>query len=170
MLFEDEASFWLDGTLHQTWARVGEQPRVDTFGQRKTAHLFGTVELENADFTYRFSEVFNGQTFLAFLKQLVRKYDGRKVFLIIDNAPCHNLPPEGKEWLRANRKRIDLFRLPPYSPEFNPMEPVWKKTRRMTTHNRFYSSVCERDAALRTTFRTFQRTPSLIQSNVRRFQ
>ena len=27
-MYEDEASFWLDGTLHQTWARVGVQPRV----------------------------------------------------------------------------------------------------------------------------------------------
>ena len=30
VVFEDEASFWLDGTLHQTWSPVGVQPRVDT--------------------------------------------------------------------------------------------------------------------------------------------
>ena len=43
IMYEDEASFWLDGTLHQTWARVGVQPRVDTFGMRKTAHIFGAL-------------------------------------------------------------------------------------------------------------------------------
>jgi hypothetical protein len=37
VMFEDEASFWLDGSLYRTWARVGSQPRVDTFGARKTA-------------------------------------------------------------------------------------------------------------------------------------
>ena len=47
VMFEDEASFWLDGTLHRTWARVGQQPHVDTFGQRKTAHVFGVVTLED---------------------------------------------------------------------------------------------------------------------------
>lgn len=39
-MFEDEASFWLDGILHQTWARIGVQPHVDTYGMRKTAHVF----------------------------------------------------------------------------------------------------------------------------------
>src|SRR5207253_4014765 len=32
VMFGDEASFWLDGSLHRTWARIGVQPRVDTFG------------------------------------------------------------------------------------------------------------------------------------------
>lgn len=45
-MFGDEASFWLDGTLHRTWSRVGVQPRVDTFGTRKTAHVFGALSLE----------------------------------------------------------------------------------------------------------------------------
>ena len=45
-MFGDEASFWLDGSLHRTWASVGQQPHVDTFGMRKTAHVFGAVTLE----------------------------------------------------------------------------------------------------------------------------
>jgi transposase len=169
-MFEDEASFWLDGTLHRTWARVGCQPRVDTYGLRKTAHLFGAIRLDDADFSYRFAEVFNGMTFWRFLKHLVRKYDGQKIFLIVDNGPCHNLCDEGKQWLRSNRHRIELHRLPPYSPEFNPMEPVWKVTRKMTTHNRFYATTTERDAALRRTFSTFQRRPALIFAHVARLQ
>ena len=170
VLFEDEVSFWLDGTLHQTWARVGCQPRVDTYGQRKTAHLFGAIALHDAHFTYWFADVFDGSTFWSFLKRLVTKYKGRKVFLIIDNAPWHHLPEEGKEWLVANRKRIELSRLPPYSPEFNPIEGVWKTTRKMTTHNRFYETVQQRDSALRQTFTKFQRRPDLIAAHVRRFQ
>jgi transposase len=114
--------------------------------------------------------VFNSNTFWSFLKRLVAKYRGRKVFLIIDNAPCHNLPPAAKQWLAKNRHRIELNRLPPYSPEFNPMEPVWKITRKMTTHNRFYATTAERDVALRTTFATFRRRPALISAHVERFQ
>lgn len=170
MIFEDEASFWLDGTLHQTWSRVGVQPRVDTFGQRKTAHVFGAVTLEDADFTYRFADVFNGHTFHGFLLQLVNKYAPRKIFLIIDGGPCHNLDDAGKEWLQENRAKIELNRLPGYSPEFNPTEGVWKATRKMTTHNRFYRTTQERDAALRDTFGRFQRRPSLISAHVARFQ
>ena len=144
VLFGDEASFWLDGTLHQTWSRVGHQPRVDTYGQRKTAHLFGAISLDDARFSYQFASVFNGKTFHKFLRMLVRRYRGQRVFLIIDNGPCHNLPEEGKKWLGKNWKKIRLHRLPPYSPEFNAIEGVWKTTRKQTTHNRFYETVEER--------------------------
>lgn len=94
-MFEDEASFWLDGTLHQTWSKVGVQPRVDTFGLRKTAHVYGAVSVEEALFSYQFSPVFNGHTFHEFLVLLVEQYDGRKVFLNIDNGPCHRLDKAG---------------------------------------------------------------------------
>jgi len=170
VLFEDEASFWLDGTLHQTWAPVGKQPRVDTYGKRKTAHLFGAISLADARFTYQFAKVFNGRTFLRFLKLLVQRYAPQKVFLIIDNGPVHTLDEHGRAWLRANSHLVSLNRLPPYSPEFNPMEPVWKTTRKMTTHNRFYPTTAARDAALRKTFRTFQRRPQLVAAHVARMR
>jgi transposase len=166
ILFEDEASFWLDGTLHRTWARIGFQPRIDTFGLRKTAHVFGAISLEDARFTYQFTAKFNGESFLGFLKQIVARYPRRKVFLIIDNGPCHNLGEGGKEWLHDHSHRIELFRLPPYSPEFNPMEPVWKTTRKLTTHNRFYATTDERDTALRGTFGKFRQQPTLIDAHV----
>jgi transposase len=170
ILFEDEASFWLDGTLHRTWAPVGQQPRVDTLGQRKTAHVFGAVSVEDARSCFQFATVFNSETYLAFLKLLVSRYPTQKVFLVTDNGPCHNLNDEGKRWLGENSHRIELHRLPPYSPEYNPMEPVWKATRKMTTHNRFYRTTDERDGALRKTFRTFQRRPALIDAHVARFR
>ena len=137
---------------------------------RKTAHVFGAVSLEDADFTYRFSAVFNGHTFHEFLLQLVAKYAPRKIFLIIDNGPCHWLDDAGKEWLSQNSDKVELHRLPSYSPEFNPTEGVWKVTRKFTTHNRFYRTTGERDAALRATFTRFQRCPRLIANHVARFQ
>lgn len=169
-MFGDEASFWLDGTLHQTWSRVGVQPRVDTFGMRKTAHVFGVISLEKRPrFLYLFAEVFNAQTFLGFLKEVVRRSRRRKTFLVIDNGPCHNLDESGRAWLTKNLHRIELFRLPPYSPEYNPIEGVWKATKKRTTHNRFYRTTFDRDAALCATFGTFQADPSLIAGHVARF-
>jgi len=121
-------------------------------------------------FHYRFADVFNGDTFLSFLKQLVAFYKGRKIFLIIDNAPAHWLSEEGKDWLRENRDAIELHRLPPYSPEFMPVEGLWKATRRLATHNKFYPTVEKRNAALRRTFQSFQRRPDLIVPQIARFQ
>jgi hypothetical protein len=48
---------------------VGVQPRVDTFGERKTAHVYGAITLEKRPrFLNRFADVFNGRTFLELLK------------------------------------------------------------------------------------------------------
>src|SRR3972149_6147514 len=100
---------------------------------RKTAHLFGALTLEDRPrFHYQFAPVFNAQTFWESLRLRVRR-SGQKIFLVIDNSPCHNLDAEGKAWLAANRRRLELFRLPSYSPEFNPIEGVWKQTKKRTT-------------------------------------
>ena len=101
---------------------------------------------------------------------VVNSYAPRKVFLIMDNGPCHWLDEAGKAWLAKNQRRIELHRLPPYSPEFNPTEGVWKATRKLTTHNRFYRTVEERDAALTATFQLFQSDPQCIAPQVARFQ
>ena len=170
VLFEDEASFQLDPTLHRTWARRGAQPRIPTRGERKTAHVYGAIAVADARFTYAFADVFNGRTFHTFLKLLVQRYEGRKIFLIIDNGPCHNLNAEGKAWLERNAHLVSLNRLPPYSPELNGIEGVWKATRRAATHNRFFANTGARDAALRCTFRAFQRRPCLLDGHVRRFR
>ena len=137
---------------------------------RKTAHVYGTVSLERRPFfVYEFAPVFNAVTFLAFLKKLVRRCRRRKVFLIIDNGPCHNLNADGRKWLAGNRHRLELYRLPPYSPELNGIEGVWKVTKKTTTHNRFYRTVEERDTALRARFESFNASPQQIAGHVHRF-
>lgn len=143
---------------------------MPTYGLRKTAHVFGAVCVEDAAFHYRFAPKFNGHTFHEFLRQLVAYYAGRKIFLIIDNGPCHWLDEEGKAWLAQNGHAIELARLPAYSPEFNPTEGVWKTTRKLVTHNRFYAAVEERDQALVETFERFGAQPALIAGHVARYQ
>jgi transposase len=62
-----------------------------------------------------------------------------------------------------------LFRLPPYSPNFNPTEGAWKETKKRTTHNRFFHTTDERDTALVATFAAFQANPALLAGKVARF-
>ena len=143
---------------------------MPTYGLRKTAHVYGALAVEDATFHFQFAPVFNGHTFHEFLLLLVGRYPERKIFMVIDNGPCHWLDDAGKQWLASNQDRLELFRLPAYSPEYNPVEGVWKKTRDMTTHNRFYPTELHRDAALHATFTQFQQDPSLINGQVRRFR
>ena len=159
----------MDGTLHRTWSRVGEQPRVPTRGERKTAHVFGAISLD-AEWLFQFSPVFNGHTFHLFLLELVAHFAGRKVFLVVDNGPCHWLDEAGKGWLAANQHLLEIHRLPPYSPEFNPVEGCWKATRREVTHNRYHPTPEDRDTALRAAFHGFQTDKARVVGHVLRFR
>ncbi len=57
IIFEDEAGFRQDPTLHRTWSRVGEQPQVSQFKKRKGIKVLGCVDIEDFEFKFGFEEV-----------------------------------------------------------------------------------------------------------------
>jgi transposase len=79
---------------------------------------------------------FNADTFFAFMKKLQRA----AVVLILDNVRYHQASLH-REWRDKNRKRVSLEFMPPYSPELNSIERVWKLTRRKATHNRYFPTL-----------------------------
>jgi transposase len=70
-----------------------------------------------------------------FIMQLLRtKKPGRKIVMILDNAKYHHAKLL-KPLLTKHRDYLRLEFLPAYSPDLNPIERVWKLTRRICTHN-----------------------------------
>ncbi|MDE3213810.1 MAG: transposase, partial [Bacteroidota bacterium] len=65
---------------------------------------------------------FNGEVFITFLKQMI-KYSRQKIYFVTDGHPAHRTKMLN-EWLGENKERIEIFFLPPYSPELNPQEDV----------------------------------------------
>lgn len=172
LVFEDEASFRQDSTLYRTWSRVGQQPLVPVTGARKSAKIFGCVEVYDATFVYDSNEVFNGRTYVDFLDTKVAPSfyrPGRRVIYIHDNASYHK-EQEVKQWFQANRKWLEVEPLPAYSPEFNAAEPLWHYTRVQGTHNRCFMSLQEILESLRCVFHDMQRHPECITGYLRPFQ
>ena len=105
---------------------------------RKSVAVFGAVCVADGRFSSRRAEKFCAESFLAFLKDLItRRRKGRKMIVVLDNARYHHakmLAP----WLKKHRKQLRLDFLPPYSPDLNPTERVWKLTRRLRTHNQYF--------------------------------
>ena len=64
---------------------------------------------------------FNAKTFKTFLERLIFQADGRKIFLILDNLRVHRAKVL-QLWLAEQRDQLELFFLPPYSPDLNPDE------------------------------------------------
>lgn len=110
---------------------------------RKSIGVFGAVCAEDGRLVVSRAEKFCNESFLRFLGQIVRhKRKNRKMILILDNATYHHARAL-KPWLKKHRKALALDFLPPYSPELNSIERVWKLTRRMRTHNRYFADLEE---------------------------
>ena len=148
LIFEDEASFRQDSTLHRTWSRKGTQPLVPVTGQRKSVKVFGCVDVLSSKFIYSSDEVFNVPSYLNFLEYMGTEMfeKNKKVYFIQDNASYHK-SSETWKWFKNNRKWIEVHNLPPYCPELNAAEPLWKFTRKEGTHNKYFES----EEALRNT-------------------
>lgn len=64
-------------------------------------------------------EAFNSDKLIEFLQALVKDFEGKKIFLILDNLRVrHSKPVKAAQ----RKEKIELFYLPSYSPEFNPEE------------------------------------------------
>ena len=89
------------------------------------------------------TKVFNAMTFLMLLKKVIKtKKRGKKLIVVLDNARYHHAIIL-KPWLKENKDKIRLMFLPPYSPDLNNIERVWKITRRKCTHNKYFSTLNE---------------------------
>lgn len=70
-----------------------------------------------------------------YLEELLKEYPGRDILIIMDQAGWH----KAKE-LKVPES-ITLMFLPPYSPELNPVEKLWKWLRKEVTHNSLFETL-----------------------------
>lgn len=141
---EDEVHFQQHGSRCRMWIPPEvKDPMVFHEPTRKSVGYFGAVRLRDGKFVRRKEkEMFNAETFWIFLKQLkkVSVKAGRKVVVILDNARYHHAKLH-KEWRELHAGKFSLSFLPAYSPELNPIERVWKLTRRKRVHNRHFAKL-----------------------------
>jgi transposase len=91
----------------------------------------------------QFEKKFDAMTFYRFLEKLIKyRSRGRRMVVILDNARYHHANLLNT-FLKKNRNRLMLTFLPPYSPDLNPIERVWKLTRRLCTHNECFPNLQE---------------------------
>jgi len=108
---------------------------------RKSVALFGAVNLRDGKLVTHFEKKFNAMTFRDFLIILLRhRPRTRKIVLLLDNARYHHALAL-RPFLKNHRDRLVLEFLPAYSPELNPIERVWKLTRKLCTHNSYFEKL-----------------------------
>lgn len=128
--FGDASHFRSDFHAGTTWGAKGKTPII-----RKTGSRFGVsvISAINNKGFMRFTVVdggVNSDRFIEFLKRLVFKASS-KVILIVDRGPAHT-SKKTKDFVASISEKLELFYLPPYSPELNPDELVWNDLKNNT--------------------------------------
>jgi transposase len=125
--FGDEAHLRSDFHAGTTWAPVGQTPVITASGKREAVNMISAITPRGRiHFTVHEGRC-DALVFIEFCRALLRDDRGR-VFLILDNSSIHRAKIL-KEYVASTNGRLTLFYLPPYSPQLNPDEWVWKNVK-----------------------------------------
>jgi transposase len=137
ILFGDEASFAQWGSLGYTWARRGQQPLVPTSGKRRAYKVFGLIEFFSGQFFYQgITDKFNSDSYIVFLTQVLEQ-TAAPLFLVQDGARYHTSKTT-RHFFALHTDRLTVFQLPSYSPDYNPIEFLWRNVKREATHLKYF--------------------------------
>ena len=124
--------------------------------------------MDNGQLITMKAEIFNALSFKGFINRIINKAKTkRKILLVLDNARFHHARIN-KDFLISVKDKIKLLYLPAYSPDLNPIESFWKKTRRGVTHNRYFESLIQEGKCLNHFFNSFKKpneTLTLLSAN-----
>jgi transposase len=156
-LYEDEFSLSNTATVSYQWSKKGQQPQVackQSKRERQTA--FGCFNYNTGQITVRFADKGNSKTFKGFLRRVLFEYmNASKIIMVLDNVAYHHAYTI-KDWVQSHPK-LELYFLPPYSPDLNAVERAWWYMRKKITHNRFVQSLKDRKIAFWKMFSHYQK-------------
>jgi transposase len=145
----DESILFMDA-MHPTqatkvscgWIKKGQDKAIETTGSRTRLNLVGAINLRNlADAQVKRYEKVNSETIQTFFEE-IREHEGsdKRIHLILDGAAYHRANAV-KE--KAKVLNIALHYLPPYSPNLNPIERLWKVMNEYVRNNKYFATAKE---------------------------
>jgi len=128
------------------WIPKGETKTLATTNTQYRLHLNGAVDLTSMQIITREYETINAQSIISFCKDLEKTYPDKSIHLICDNGRS-NKNKELTKYLET--ARVVIHYLPPYSPNLNPIERLWKVMREHVTYNKVYPKFADFTEAIR---------------------
>ena len=160
MIFVDESEVHLNPPLTKVWARRGEPARVPAAGDDKKRAVFGGWNYRTEQFCRQISERKNSEAFLEFLQHLLAQGpQGCRLVLVMDNAGYHRAR-NVESFLAKHAERLEVFWLPPYSPELNLIEYAWGYLKETATNNYFFGDVARMETAVAQPCRELNSSPA----------
>jgi transposase len=160
--FADEAGIRSDYHSGTTWAPVGQTPVVQTTGARYSVNMISAVTAKGLMHFTTFTGKMNADVFIDYCRDLLAD-DGGTVFLILDGHPVHRSRAV-TEFAASTEGKLRLFFLPPYSPELNPDEWVWKNVKHDRIGKTSITSAEDLRNKAETALLRIQRLPELVRA------
>lgn len=134
-MFQDEAGFGRINKPKYCWCKKGERPCVPCHHIREFRYVYGAVEPLTGESCFLIMPYCNTVCMNLFLKELSETFPNDYIVLACDGAAWHkskglNIP-----------KNIELVFIPPYTPEMNPIEQIWKQIRMTGFRNEIFPSL-----------------------------
>jgi transposase len=134
LYFEDESGVSLAPIIGKTWAPKGETPIIRVSGKRGGVLAMSAISPTGRMCFKLERRRINTDVMIEFLQQISLSHPRRKIGVIMDQAPCH----VSKKMLTFSEssRMIKVFHIPPYSPELNPDEKVWRHLKHVALKDR----------------------------------
>ena len=140
LLFGDECSFPMWGSLSYTWGERGVQPLIKTSGKRTACKVFGAIDYFTGKFFSKIiKEKFNSESYIGFVKEIF--ISTKKHIILIQDGARYHTSAEVSAFFKNNKDRITIFQMPSYSPDYNPIEILWKKVKKEGVHLRYFPTI-----------------------------
>lgn len=131
--FQDEARVGQQGSLTRVWHPRGQRPRLIRQQQFNSAYIFGAVCPSTGNYSGLVVPYVNKETMTLHMQAISDQVpEGKHAVVVMDGALWHQAC--------LNLYNVTLLKLPPYSPELNPIEQVWQMMKQRWLSNRCYEN------------------------------
>lgn len=140
----DEEIYFVDAVHpeHQSqgvcgWIKKGVEKTLQSTGKQLRLHFAGALCLTGMKIVAEEYNTVDADAMIDFFKKLQKRSKASTIYVILDNARS-NKNKKLEEFLE--RSKIQVRYLPPYSPNLNPIERLWKIMRETKLYNQYYES------------------------------
>ena len=134
-MFQDEAGFGRINKPKYCWCKKGIRPSIPCQHIREYRYAYGAVEPLTGDSCFLVMPYCNTVCMNIFLQELAEQFKHDVVLLCCDGAAWH------KSKALVVPENIVLFFIPPYTPEMNPIEQIWKELRKRGFKNEIFATL-----------------------------
>lgn len=146
--------------IMKTWFPIGKQKIIPTYGKHEGVKLVGFLDYETGDVYVEEHKSYDAEVFLAFLGHVLEKYPDGRIVMILDNAKIHHAKLL-RDFLEEN-PRLQLAFLPPYSPNLNKIEELWRWLKDSVINNVFFHTRDEIREAVREFVEWIKTVPAIV--------